>query len=99
MARSEKLNAAMDKLLASMDDETVGMKTIENAVKTMMHEFDGSFMPFRAKEVPIIIAALGLLEKSMRGQFPEPAKIADKIIEFFTVVGVVKKVGGESDGR
>lgn len=99
MARSEKLNDAMDKLLASTDDEIVYMQALENAVQTMMHEFDGCFMPFRTKEVPIIIAALGLLENSLRGQFPEPAKIADKIMEFFTVVGAVKKVGGESDGR
>lgn len=39
------------------------------------------------------------LEKSMRGQFPEPAKIADEIMECFSVVGVMKKVGGKSDGR
>lgn len=106
MARSKILNDAMDKLLASVDDEIVCMQamenavlTLENAVLTMMHEFDGRFMPFRTKEVPVIIAALGLLENSLRGQFPELAKIADVIMEGFSVVGAVRKVGGESDGR
>lgn len=97
MARSKELNAAMGAFMDSVAASHFDTKMLENAIQTMMNDFRGCYNPFRRRELPVIIAALGFTEKSLRGEYPEIAKITDLIMEGFETIGYTIKEGG-SDG-
>lgn len=64
------------------------------AAQETVRRIGGSFMPFAEAELPFIIIALTMLEKDIRGKYPDAAEAADSVIGSITMISVQKRMDG-----
>lgn len=82
----------MQQFLADIKDgrdfEESFTKVAQETLATISH----SFMPYTRMDVLFIIIALTMLEKNMRGRYPDEANLADEFVENCTLISAISKV-------
>ncbi|MDD6878271.1 MAG: hypothetical protein PUD44_10945 [Clostridiaceae bacterium] len=92
MEKKEALRRFLDAVKERKDTEEMFLEAAQETVRRI----GGSFMPFEEAELPFIIIALTMLEKDIRGKYPEAAEAADSVIGSITMISVQKRM--EDDG-
>ena len=91
MEGKEALRRFLDALKEGKETEEMFLEAAQETVQRI----GGSFMPFAEAELPFIIIALTMLEKDIRGRYPDVAEEADSVIGGITMISVQKRVGDD----
>lgn len=90
MAGKEAFRRFLDAVKERKGTEEMFLEAAQETVQRI----GGSFMPFSEAELPFIIIALTMLEREMRGSFPDAAEVADSVIGGITMISVQKRAEG-----
>lgn len=91
MAGKEALRWFLYAVKERKDTEEMFLEAAQETVQRI----GGSFMPFAEAELPFIIIALTMLEKDIRGRYPDAAEEADRMIGSITMISVQKRAGDD----